>query len=370
MTHHQYQVHVTNNVSLSGIRSRARTFYVKNGEQTSAVTAVPVSDIPSSIPFQDVGYVDLYINEEPFYRSVSNCCQHVDNLSGHVNGLASSVATGSLSIAGAKAAAAMQIGNSLSNGFSKYIKYMISEKLALLKPKIVSFAATLDAAKKRLEDRQETLENDYQRITLRYSKIIFALQEQLEQRLHELDREAFAICGLLENEVFVDPIGCAFGQSACSGTEQLTTSDSVKVATLKTNAQNTMQIIEDQVLALRRLKRSIHDILLDHSPRDQHRFSMPAIRMESERLDAAGKNVRIFSPGCIAPQESAPAYKQISEGFSALPEAHKSEEEYAELDRFFQRHVSDWMNNHKDTDVRLLKCIRSMWENNKAKLNN
>lgn len=369
----RYRIPVSGKVSLSDIRSRSRGDLYEKGSDGSyhlAGSMVPVGDIPSYADYEDEAVVDLAIDDHPFNRSVAQCCSEVEELSSEVDSLTSSVNIGAAGIAGAKAAAALQIGRSLSKGFGDYIRYLIREKMTLLKAKLPGLALTIDATGKQLSDRQNVLERDYQQITARYSKIMVQLRENLEKRLRELDRDAFAICKIINDEVFVDPMGAAFGQSVCSGPEQLTAADSVKIVQVKTNALEAMRKIEEQVIELRRLKGAITDILTDHESGTQERFAMPALRMEGDGLDSEEKDMRIVFPDDFAEKDSVPVRAKVAQGFSALPPMRKSDRECVEVDRYFQRHMSSWMVEHQDADPRVAEFIRRMWDDNKAKLSN
>lgn len=364
-----YKIPVSGSVDLGSIRSNSCTLYEASGNgQYSPVSGVKLSDIPGSKSYDDVATVEVMIEDNPFNRGVAKCCSRVGDLCSEVDSLTTSVNLGATGIAGAKAAAAHKIGKSLSRGFAKYIGYMIREKMTLLKAKLPGLALTIDAAGKQLAERKSGLENDYQRITSRYSKIMEQLQEMLENRVRELDRDAFEICKIVKEGVFVDPLGEAFGQSVCSGPEQLTTADSVKIATVKINALETMRKIEEQVLSLRRLKKSISDILSENALGERERFAMPTIRMEGDDLSGENKQVQLFFPEDFATSDRTRA--EVEQGFSELPPVRKSTQESAEVDRYFQKHISSWMVEHKDTDARVVERIRTMWENNKAKMDN
>ena len=368
----RFSIPVHGSVSLSDIRSRtASGLYSKSGDSYTPVhDAVLVSDIPSSVNYNDEAIVNLSIDDRPFNQSVQRCCQQVDALNGDVNTLTTSVVMGATGISAAKAAAAKVISGSLNRGFSRYIKYLIEEKLALLKPKLISDAATLNGIGKQLSDRKSTLENDYNRITSRYTKIFLQLQENLETRLHKLDEIAFDICQSVDSEVFNDPLGVAFGQSVCSGTEQLTAADLVKLATVKNNAVETMRQIESQVISMRQLKKAIQDILSEHAVKDQQRISMPVLRLECDRLETEGADVKVFVPSNFSKGNDGDVNSKISHVFSTIPQIHKSKQESAEVDQYFQKQISSWVAGQENPDPRVLQCIRTMWENNKENLNN
>lgn len=128
--------------------------------------------------------IDIYVDTDPFDRSVNEC----NNV---VSGLTTSVATMSAAQVAAIDANAKKVGSTIINGFFSTVKSEISQQITELRSNIDATLLRLHELAKQCADKQRQMKDDYARITSRYMKIFDELDKECENRIFELDRPAF-----------------------------------------------------------------------------------------------------------------------------------------------------------------------------------
>ncbi|MDR0542155.1 MAG: hypothetical protein LBH19_08060, partial [Dysgonamonadaceae bacterium] len=120
----------------------------------------------------------------PFDRSVAGVNNTVNVLTGAV------VATEAAQIASIDSNA-KKVGSTIVEGFFKTIRSEISQQIAELSSKLDSTLMSLRNNAKQCIGKQKQMQEDYNRISSRYLKIFDDLNNELENRIFELDKPAF-----------------------------------------------------------------------------------------------------------------------------------------------------------------------------------
>ena len=146
----------------------------------------------SGIAYEEVDVV-VEVDTGPFDKSVDNCNTNVNLLTGAV------VATEAAQIA-SKKATSERIANTIVKGFFGLIRSEISQQIAELRQGIESQSMHLAELSKSLVDKKRQMEADFTRISSRYVKIFDDLNNELSNRVHELDKPTFLFCKELDNQ--------------------------------------------------------------------------------------------------------------------------------------------------------------------------
>lgn len=148
----------------------------------------PASENGGTVSYSGTEYEDITINIDvdtlPFDTSVAGCNSSVNILTGAV------VATETAQIASINRNAE-KVGNTIVEGFFKTIRSEISQQIMELSKKIESHLLHLNELKKSCVSKQRQMETDYNRISGRYLKIFDDLNNELSNRIYELNRPAF-----------------------------------------------------------------------------------------------------------------------------------------------------------------------------------
>jgi hypothetical protein len=137
----------------------------------------------SGTAYEDV-QVNIDVETTPFDNSVAHCNSSVNVLTGAV------VATEAAQIASIDSNA-KKIGGTIVEGFFKTIRSEISQQISELSSRLDATLIHLNAMAKRCVEKQRQMAKDYNGISNRYIKIFTDLNNELSNRIYELDKPTF-----------------------------------------------------------------------------------------------------------------------------------------------------------------------------------
>jgi len=129
--------------------------------------------------------INIHVDTNPFDASVRNCNTNVNLLTGSV------VATEAAQIASI-AKNAKRVAATVVDGFFGLIRSEISQQIVELSQRIDANLIHLRELAKTCIAKQKQMETDYNRISSRYLKIFDDLNNELKNRIYELNRPAFS----------------------------------------------------------------------------------------------------------------------------------------------------------------------------------
>ncbi len=153
---------------------------VKGGGSKSVTVDIPID-------------VNIHVDTNPFDQSVEHCGENVNLLTAAV------VATESAEII-SKKKNSVKVANSIIGGFYGYIRSEISQQIAELSQNIDAHLMHLKELAQSCFAKKKQMETDYHRITSRYVKIFEDLNNELSNRIHELDRPSFVFKKETDNQ--------------------------------------------------------------------------------------------------------------------------------------------------------------------------
>lgn len=159
-----YRETVSTTVSISYPKS-------ENGGTVSKTVNIPVD-------------VNIHVDTQPFDASVHQVNTSVDLLTGAV------VATEAAEII-SREKNSKKVANTILDGFFSYIRSEISQQVAELSQSIDAHFMHLQELMHSCLKKKAQMEGDYQRISSRYTKVFEDLNQELSNRIYELDKPAF-----------------------------------------------------------------------------------------------------------------------------------------------------------------------------------
>jgi hypothetical protein len=154
----------------------SKTVSVSYPKSDSGGTTSVTVDIPVD--------VNIHVDTLPFDKSVHHCDNNVDLLTAAV------VATESAEII-SKEKNSAKVGETIVGGFFSYIRSEISQQVAELKQSIDAQLMHLKELSQACLAKKTQMEGDYNRISSRYGKIFEDLNNELSNRITELDKNTF-----------------------------------------------------------------------------------------------------------------------------------------------------------------------------------
>lgn len=146
----------------------------------------------SGTEYEDIN-VNIEVDTDNFDASVNDCNNSVNYLTGSI------VATEAAQIASINKNA-KQVGNTIVEGFFKTIRSEIGQQLTELTQKIDAHLMHLRELAKSCSGKQKQMEVDYNRISDRYLKIFEDLNNELSNRIYELNKPAFVFKKTIEDQ--------------------------------------------------------------------------------------------------------------------------------------------------------------------------
>lgn len=137
--------------------------------------------------------VNIHVDTDPFDDSVESCNTNVNLLTGAV------VATEVAQIASIDKNS-KKVANTIIDGFFGYIRSEISQQIAELTQGIDSQLMHLRELSKAVVDKKRQMEGDFLRISSRYIKTFDDLNNELSNRIFELDKPTFVFKKELDNQ--------------------------------------------------------------------------------------------------------------------------------------------------------------------------
>lgn len=159
-------------------------------------------------------YITIEVDTNAFDASIVHCNQSLDGLTTAV------VATETAQVA-AKQKAAKKISNSIIDGFFQYVGADLSQKIKELASKCESFFFALTGHKENCLSKNKQMQDDYNRITRRYSKIFEDLDKETVSRIAQLDKPTFQFADTAQNLISQKVNNKLFGISAISANESI-----------------------------------------------------------------------------------------------------------------------------------------------------
>ena len=129
-------------------------------------------------------HVNIEVDTLPFDESVVDCTHTV-------NGLTSSVTATEAAQIVAIDKNALKVGSTIINGFFNTIRLEIDQQIMQLNTRIEATLLHLRELGKRCVEKQKQMERDYHNIANRYQKIFNDLNQELSNRIQQLDKPIF-----------------------------------------------------------------------------------------------------------------------------------------------------------------------------------
>ena len=222
----------------------------------------PPSKDGGSVPFSGTVYEDVHINVEvdttAFDHSVDECNSTVGVLTGSV------VATEAAQTASIRNKA-IQVGDTIINGFFKTVRSEISQQVMELKNRIDATLLHLNALAKRCVEKQQQMQQDYQRLTGQYLKIFTDLNSELKNRIYELDKQAFLFKQERDKSSYRTLNSDMVSTVAVSGAESSRVEAMISASVAKKSAFRTISVVNAFLDKQRKTDNILHNSIQNES---------------------------------------------------------------------------------------------------------
>lgn len=235
---------------------RSYTGYVRY----SGSVSYPASQNGGSVSYSGTEpvYITIDVDTDVFDASISHC-------NNAVNGLTSAVVATEAAQVESKRKTSMQIAAAIVKGFFEYVGADLSQKMKELASKCESLFFALMGHKENCLSKSKQMQEDYNRISKRYSKVFEDLDKETISRIEILDKPTFHFANVAQTVVNRSSSTELLGISTISANESLKLETILSCSHVKQQANTLIAKANDYLQGTYRLNNSVRDMLYDIS---------------------------------------------------------------------------------------------------------
>lgn len=252
----------------------------------SGTVSYPASQNGGSVSYSgsEPVYITIDVDTNAFDASVGHCNNAVNALTGAV------VATEAAQVE-SKRQASKQIASTIVKGFFDYVGADLSQKIKELLSKCESLFIALMGHKDNCLSKSKQMQDDYNRISKRYSKIFEDLDKETVSRIEVLDKPTFQFAESAQNLVDRNSNTELLGISTISANENIKLETVLSCSHVKQQASVLLDKANCYLQGTYRLANSVRDMLDDSQAEND--ILLPVMFVESVK-NIENKETRII----------------------------------------------------------------------------
>lgn len=252
----------------------------------SGTVSYPASQNGGSVSYSgsEPVYITIDVDTNAFDASVGHCNNAVNALTGAV------VATEAAQVE-SKRQASKQIASTIVKGFFDYVGADLSQKIKELSSKCESLFIALMGHKDNCLSKSKQMQDDYNRIRKRYSKIFEDLDKETVSRIEVLDKPTFQFAESAQNLVDRNSNTDLLGISTISANENIKLETVLSCSHVKQQASVLLDKANCYLQGTYRLANSVRDMLDDSQAEND--ILLPVMFVESVK-NIENKETRII----------------------------------------------------------------------------
>lgn len=232
--------------------------------------------------------VEITVETDPFEESVEECNEHINILTG-------SVAAMEASQCAEIAKNATQISNTVLKGFFHTVRTELETQRVALKQAVEAKLILLNKQAQSLKAKQAQMEQDYSRTSSRYLKIFDELNQELENRIHEVDQPVFKMVDSINKESERMLATDLVQTTITTSKESSEILSQLNVATIKKNALQAMSIVNQFLLEKAKSENVLKSTLI---PNEREAcYYIPVCMMETNDMHSKSQKCVMPNPG-------------------------------------------------------------------------
>lgn len=252
----------------------------------SGTVSYPASQNGGSVSYSgsEPVYITIDVDTNAFDASVGHCNNAVNALTGAV------VATEAAQVE-SKRQASKQIASTIVKGFFDYVGADLSQKIKELSSTCESLFIALMGHKDNCLSKSKQMQDDYNRISKRYSKIFEDLDKETVSRIEVLDKPTFQFAESAQNLVDRNSNTELLGISTISANENIKLETVLSCSHVKQQASVLLDKANCYLQGTYRLANSVRDMLDDSQAEND--ILLPVMFVESVK-NIENKETRII----------------------------------------------------------------------------
>ncbi|MDR1380983.1 MAG: hypothetical protein LBJ47_05825 [Tannerella sp.] len=232
-----------------------------------------------------MAYIDCVVDTNPMAAEISS-------VSNHIKGTTTAVVAMQTAVVLAEQKAADHVCDNVTKGFYALMRSQISQKIAKLQSEVDSHLMQLNAQRKQLLGIKTRMERDYNMISRRYLKLFNGLNQNLKQRVFELDRPTvdFAV---REVEKVSNRTKYLTATVPVSQLESLAVSQKIIASNVKFRGLKVINSMTNFLADMSEQKKLTDRILLEKGTVENSTLSVPVVISECNFDKFDSKNIEV-----------------------------------------------------------------------------
>jgi hypothetical protein len=224
----------------------------------------------------------------------------IDKVSHHVTATTTAVVAMKTAVIAAEKEASDHVCEKVNQGFYTMIRSQISQKMAKLQSDVDSLLMQLAQQQKQLLGIRTRMERDYNMLLARYSKLFTGLNQNLKQRVAELDRPTMNFA-LGEVEHITNRSKLLTATVPVGQLESVMQSQQILASNAKYQGMKVINTMRDFLSDFNDQRRLTSTILLSGEARESH-LAVPVVMMETciDRNGTTVENIVMNDTGLSA----------------------------------------------------------------------
>lgn len=296
---------------------------------------------------------DITVDTSP----MANTLDHVNS---NVRDVTKSVIAMESAVVIAQQKASEHICNNVDTGFFVLMKSQFDQKIAAVSSEMLSKMQLMETFKSEIDKIMVIMQDDYERIKLRYLKHFSSLDKALETRIHELDKRAYEISRNYKLSQF--KTGGEVIKSICYSDDTQLLNVKEASAVVKSKSAKSIGVMASDVIEQLRYSDSVKSVLKNIEPEEREMQYVPVIFSQTDSMMAEGTEVRnIYSSQEAKYANDSKYLNQLKENSESFEWKEVSEKNFEPIKNSFQSKISSEISNERVAKEMLRLFEETKW---------
>lgn len=285
----------------------------------------------------------------------------LDHVNTNVRSVTSSVIAMESAVVIAQQEASEHICRNVDSGFFILMKSQFDQKIAAVSSEMLSTMQLMESFKNEIDKIMLIMQDDYERIKLRYQKHFSSLDKSLETRIHELDKKAYEISRNYKLSQFKN--GTEIIKSFCYNDDTQLLKIKQMSAIVKNKSAKSIDVMTKDVIEQIKYSDSVKSILKPADNEELQSEYVPVIFSETDSMMTEDTSVKdIISSTEAAFSTNSKYLNQLKEHSNDFTWKEVNEREYEPIKNSFQTRVSKEISDERVAKEMLRLFSETKWE--------
>ncbi|MGP1512171.1 MAG: hypothetical protein ACTTIT_06600 [Treponema sp.] len=284
----------------------------------------------------------------------------LDYVNSNVRDVTASVVAMESAVVVAQQEAANHICRNVDSGFFLLMKSQFDQKIAAVSSEMLSKMQLLETFKNEIDKIMAIMQDDYERIKLRYEKHFSSLNQALETRIHELDKRAYEISRNYKLSQFKS--GGEVIKAICYGDDTQLINVRQASAVVKNRSAKSIAVMASDVIEQFQYSDSVKSILNDTGFEEKQAQFVPVIFSETDSMISENTSVKnIYTPDQAKYAHDSKFLNQLKEKSDEFEWKEVRENEFEPIKNSFQSKINSEISDERVAKEMLRLFGESKW---------